>query len=74
MLEWNAQLYRRFEDESMTEVSWNHALQYPEKVLRRGAHNTTYYKMTATPIPSPVVMPWAQLSSYEGGDYSDLLD
>lgn len=68
------QLYRRFEDESMTEISWNNELQFPQRVLRRGAHNTTYYKMTATPIAPPKEMPWTQLAHYARGDYSDLLD
>ena len=68
------QLYRRFEDESMTEIAWNNELQFPQKVLRRGAHNTTYYKMTATPIETPKDLPWTQLSHYARGDYSDLLD
>ncbi|RMX05978.1 hypothetical protein D8I35_12640 [Corticibacter populi] len=68
------QLYRRFADESMTEVAWDIEKQYPRRVLRRGPHDTTYYRLSAEEVPAPEVLPWEQLVGYGFGDYSDLLD
>ncbi|MDH5858654.1 hypothetical protein E8K88_09840 [Lampropedia aestuarii] len=68
------QLYRKFADESMTEVAWDIEKQYPRRVLKRGPHDTTFYQLTAEEIDAPEVMPWTLLSHYKTGDYSDLLD
>lgn len=68
------QIYRRFEDESMTEVVWDIDRQYPIRVLRRGPHDMTYYLMTAEEVAPPQVLPWTQLAELRPGDYSDLLD
>lgn len=68
------QLYRRFVDESMTEVAWDIDKQYPRRVLQRGPHDTTFYQLTAEEIEAPEVLPWTLLGDYRMGDYSDLLD
>ncbi|SHE79693.1 hypothetical protein SAMN02745117_00844 [Lampropedia hyalina DSM 16112] len=68
------QLYRRFADESMTEVAWDTEKQYPLRVLRRGPHDTTYYRLSVEAIDAPEALPWEQLDGYGHGDYSDLLD
>ncbi|THT96174.1 hypothetical protein E9531_16540 [Lampropedia puyangensis] len=68
------QLYRKFADESMTEVAWDIEKQYPRRVLKRGPHDTTYYQLTAEEVDAPETMPWTLLSHYKTGDYSDLLD
>lgn len=68
------QLYRKFADESMTEVAWDIEKQYPRRVLKRGPHDTTFYQLTAEEIDAPAEMPWTLLSQYKTGDYSDLLD
>lgn len=68
------QLYRRFVDESMTEVAWDIDKQYPRRVLHRGPHDTTFYQLTVEEIEAPEAMPWALLGDYRMGDYSDLLD
>lgn len=68
------QLYRKFSDESMTEVAWDIEKQFPRRVLKRGPHDTTFYQLTAEEIDAPEVLPWTLLSHYKVGDYSDLLD